>query len=925
MARRISVYGLAILVLLLGAASLPALRGVDWPSLAQGTPTAPAETLTASATLPPTPTPVPVVDVEEPLAQYHMLELPFTLPTEYANPYDPNDIRVDVLFHPPSGAALTMPAFYMRPYRDACTVGCRVERPVPEGKAGWRVRFTPPQAGHWTYEIVAQDAAGMWTVQRGAFEVTPRDGFGFVRVAPNGRYFAFDAGYAYFPIGHNLAWSWEEGGGLITFARWLDALQAVGANYARVNVDVPWFIGLDWPGPVGNYDEAQIAAWRMDTILQMAAERGIYLQLVLLWHRPFTNYAGPPVDVPEEPPRPDTAVNWGDNPYNAANGGPLSTPSALFVDANTRKLLHQRLRYAVARWGYSPNIFAWELVDEADSLLGYTPARAKPWLQDLADTLRALDPYNHLITAGARQPEPLLWQLPELDFAQVQFYQARPQEEATDQVAGTLHTLGEAYARTHKPILLTEFSLNRWYEPTEDDPSGVHIRNTIWAAMAGGAAGSAMSWWWDTYIDAQDLYPIYGPLVYFSRKIAWQAFDFQPMPVALLSESPLRYGAVRVDGFDRDFPAHPLPDVVYRLSGDGLYPPADVLSAYLYGTADIERSFPQTFIIAPPVDTELRIGVRDVSPSAAAILSIVIDGQEAARVDFSKGNKAIAITVPLSAGEHIVALDNRGEDWLQLDYIEVANYRAPLRALALVDRERGAMIAWMQHRDYTWDVVAQNGEIEPLTFSLRVPNMPTGEYRVTFWDTLTGQVVGEERHTLRADSDRTLHIALLPMTAQLAVQAVRIAGPTDEQPPTPVYVTRTPQVSLTPTPSDTPTPTHTLTPSATFTATNTPTHTPTRTPTDTATPTHTPTHTATYTPTDTPTRTPTATRTPTPTPTDTPTRTYTATPTPSRTPTPTATRTFTPSYTPSDTPTPTHTYTPTDTYTPNPLETLISD
>jgi len=78
---------------------------------------------------------------------------------------------------------------------------------------------------------------------------------------------------------------------------------------------------------------------------------------------------------------------------------------------------------------------------------------------------------------------------------------------------------------------------------------------------------------------------------------------------------------------------------------------------------------------------------------------------------------------------------------LELDYIEVAAYRTPVRALALVDRGTGTFLAWIHHRDYTWDVVAAGGQLEPLNFSLQVPTMPPGVYRVSFWDTLSGAVL----------------------------------------------------------------------------------------------------------------------------------------------------------------------------------------
>lgn len=886
----------------------------------------------------PSPSPTGPAPAQE-VALYDLFELRFQVPVEFENPYDPSDVDVVAFFTPPEGSALVVPGFFMRPYRQTCTPEtCDSERLVTAGRPEWRVRFTPNQIGQWKYLVeVRQNGNGTQTIARGEFDVTPSDSPGFVRVSDNPRYFGFETGTPYFPIGENLAWSWSDTGGIFAFERWLDELSAVGANYARVNIDIPWFIGLDWSGPAGDYDASQEAGWRMDTIVRLAEERGIYLQVVLIWHQGFIQTEELPVDLPSGVERRDLTYDWNDNPYNLENGGPLSGPSAIFFDAGARQLLHQRLRYAAARWGYSPNIFAWEIVDEVDSMTGYTPSRAETWLLDMIAALRQVDPYDHLVTVGTYQPDAAIWQLDSIDFAQVAAYQSRPAQNADDQVAMVLGRLSTAFANTTKPIILSEFSLNPWYQPTDDDASGVHVRNTIWATALSGAAGGAMTWWWDTYVDQQSLYGIYQPLALFSRGVPWESPGLQPVQVGLTADNPLVYGPLRIDDLDPDFLSASPPDTIYRLTADGPVPPTTQLSSFLYGQANPERSRPQTFVVTPPVDTEFSVTVGAVSSAAPAVLVIAIDGQEAARVDFSPGSANIIVTVPISAGEHTVVLDNLGQDWLRLDRIEVAQYRTPLRTLALADRKLGVAVAWVHHRDYTWQLVADGGVLDPLSFRLRIPDMPSGIYRVTFWDPLTGTVIGEENITVDATTNGALPINLLPISSQIAVRAFRIAGPEPEdvEPDVTRVVTRTPQVSATPTSTDTPTPTDTLTPSITPTPSDTPTLTPSNTPTDTptstATDTPTPTNTATATRTNTPTLTPTATDTATatvtdsPTPSDTPsptitpsiTNTVTQTPTPSRTPRPTRTPA------PTRTPTPTVPPTLTPTRTPHPIETWI--
>ncbi|NDJ75889.1 MAG: DUF5060 domain-containing protein [Chloroflexi bacterium] len=884
---------------------------------------------------------------------YGLFEVVFEVPGSYDNPYDPGEIDVVGVFSPPDGSPpLTVPAFYMQPCLDGSGV------PVSGMAFEWHLRFTPNQVGTWSYTVQVRQPDDELTILADEFEVVPSYRPGFIRTSANPRYFAFENGLPYFPVGHNLAWSWN---GVDEYEQWLDDLSTAQANYARLYVDVPWFIGLDWPGPAGNYDAAQGAACRLDRVLTLAEERGIYLQLTLVWHQSFAPAPdAPPLDIPAGAALPPIETGWNDNPFNEANGGPLTGPSALFFDAHARALLQNRMRYVVGRWGYSPNVFAWEIVDQLDNMQGYTPTRAETWLQNTITDLRAIDPYDHLVTAGTRQPVPELWQLPELDFIQVHYYQNRPQENNADQVTGVLNALSQAFAYTDGPVLLSEFSLNPYYAPLDDDPLGVHLRNTIWASALSGAAGGAMTWWWDAYVAEGDLYRIYTPLSIVSRGIPWNSPDLQPVQVGLIADTPVATSALRVADFNREFLDTSPPDTIYRLTADGAVPSTGQLSSYLYGAANADLSRPQTFVITPPGAAQLRIAVRRVSSDNPATLVITVDGIETTRVDFSPSSRDIVVTVPLSAGEHTVVLDNLGADWLELDYIEVTNYRTPVRVLALADRSRGTFLAWAHHRDYVWTLANVGVRPEALSFSLSVPDMPPGVYRVTFWDTTTGIALGEEEITLDEDNGGPLRISLLPISSQLAISALRIAGPQIEATPidgTPV-ATRTPLPSPTLTASSAPEPSATLSPSPSLTlsptasATVTPSPSATSSPTLSPTPTTEPTVTeeptvdepeATVTPsptrtprpsrtpsltstnTQTPSRTPSNTRTPRPsrTPSNTPTLTSTRTPRPSRTLTPTRTSTPTLTRTPSNTPTPTNTLVPSK--TPDRLEDLLDE
>ena len=59
--------------------------------------------------------------------------------------------------------------------------------------------------------------------------------------------------------------------------------------------------------------------------------------------------------------------------------GPLDSASAVFTDAAVQELLRRRFRYAVARWGASPNVMCWELWNEVSGVDGLDREASSAW------------------------------------------------------------------------------------------------------------------------------------------------------------------------------------------------------------------------------------------------------------------------------------------------------------------------------------------------------------------------------------------------------------------------------------------------------------------------------------------------------------------------------------------------------------------
>ena len=444
--------------------------------------------------------------------QYGSLELPLTTALTVANPYDPAQIDLRVHFTGPDGQRMTVPAFWSQDF-DAATQ-------TPTGEPGWRVRFTPPLAGTWTAqaELLTQTRHSVPIT----FTVAASDSPGFVRIdANNPRYFAFDDGSPYIPIGLNIGWGGADVLG--DYTRWFDRLSANGGNVARVWM-ASWSFGIEWNDTgLGDYTNRMQQAWLLDQIFKLAEERGIYIMLTLVNHGAFSTSVNP---------------EWADNPYNVANGGPLSNPLAFVTDATAKQFFKQRLRYIAARWGYSPNLLAWEWWNEVN-WTGIGDQDLEPWIAEMTPALQEFDPYDHLITtSNANGTLTQIWAMDAIDFSQQHDYTGG---DLTQTLAEDLRRI-QAIAPA-KPILMGELGYSAGGQGALD---AMHHHLGLWAAPFLGYAGGSMYWWWDNFVDPQNQWPQYNALAQFladENLAATQVTTVTVMPAeatALALQSPDR-------------------------------------------------------------------------------------------------------------------------------------------------------------------------------------------------------------------------------------------------------------------------------------------------------------------------------------------------------------------------------------------------
>ncbi len=326
---------------------------------------------------------------------WQRLEFQITNVPTASNPFDPNVIRLDGTFTLPSGRTMAVPAFWYQEYQRS--LSGNTEYDTVSGAPQWRLRFTPPETGNYSLALAIQTNNQPYDTIVTNFTVVSNSSppqFGYVRIATNHQYFATGDGRALPLNGEDVAWPSSKG--TYDYDMYFTAMHNAGENFARVWM-APWSLGIeDAPGTLNNY--AQDRAWQLDYILQLAEQRGIYIQLTLTWHGMFET----------QPDYWGGGNYWPQNPYNSANGGPCTNQDAFFTSGSAITVYQKRLRYLIGRYGYSQNLLAWEFFNEIDNEYAYLNAtHVAVWHGVLGTWLHANDPVQ-----SSDYNEPYLRQLP---------------------------------------------------------------------------------------------------------------------------------------------------------------------------------------------------------------------------------------------------------------------------------------------------------------------------------------------------------------------------------------------------------------------------------------------------------------------------------------------------------------------------------
>lgn len=532
--------------------SIDRVRRLGWPNQAQ--PTLAITELEVAAA---------------PTTRYAAIAADFALSLPVANPYDSAQADVVGEVEGPAGQGYTYPAYWAEPFTLAFAEG--VERALPTGCGAWHWRFSPPAAGLWRWRLRARvrwreqilSAETSWQTCR-VPERLPllqpvRQGL------KDPRWFERSDDSWWYPIGPNLrspsdtrqdrvlrqqagtqapdrrgepltyqtlGWTSAEFESLGTraYERWFSRMEQARMNWARVWM-CPWWCGLEWSrqwdefGGLKVYNQA--AAARLDRVMELAAQHGVYVQLELQNHGMTSSTVDQQWD-------PDGRGNPG-SPYSRRNGGPCASPAEFYRREEAWIIHEQRLRYTLARWGHLSHLAAFVLTSEmeftgdwqerafANQDGGHAEATAA-WVRRSLRWFAERDPQQRPVSMHFSHPwrGHRLWREPGLGFSNSNAYTGF-QERGIQRLGGPGAGLDGAlqfYLDQHfppwelkRPTLIGEWG-GHWDRNTPEI-LGQELHTGLWLQAALPYGGNTGFWWW-LWMDVADTWNEYRAVVDFA-------------------------------------------------------------------------------------------------------------------------------------------------------------------------------------------------------------------------------------------------------------------------------------------------------------------------------------------------------------------------------------------------------------------------
>lgn len=204
-------------------------------------------------------------------------------------------------------------------------------------------------------------------------------------------------------------------------------------------------------------------------------------------------------------------LTLGEGTHSEKHGRYETSTADFFINPKVKAQYKNRLRFIVARWGYSPAIGAWEFFNEIDNVQfrnkenPINAAHIVQWHDEMSAYLAALDPYDHLITTSISHRDLNgLNSISNIDFNQKHIY------KDNRALPTTIVKYTEDF---NKPYVIGEFGYEYdWQKNFDQFARGMDsdFKRGLWYGLFSPTPILPLSWWWE-YFDNR------GTDAYFAR------------------------------------------------------------------------------------------------------------------------------------------------------------------------------------------------------------------------------------------------------------------------------------------------------------------------------------------------------------------------------------------------------------------------
>ena len=487
-----------------------------------------------------------LVQATNTVARYGRFALEFGLNRVFNNPYDPDEI--DVMFEARSedGSVFRHPGYYHEPWFLGTKAG--VETVTLSGPSRWRVRVSPTSTGRYEWTLTAR-AGEELAEAHGTFTCVPGTSRGFLqRSQADPRCFELSDGTFFFPIGHNLRSPSDlrsednlpetrassrraEREGTRAYEKWFKQMRENGANFTRIWM-CPWWCGLEASSTHTGYHGVEYYnqgnAARLDRLMELAEAHEMYVNLETMNHGMLSTV----VDG-----------DWEHSPWNKHThpNGYLAYATEYLTNERAIRWHRNRIRYAVARWGYSTAIAWWGVITETEWTEPYyrsiggtgriapwipSPYRTRKyrgatvdWIDDMAGYFQKIDGHPHLVSVHFSNPGNGLeaWSRRNLDVVHNNAYTAftghwlAHRFRESNGIADVMFVFSDVYEpySRNKPLLVGEWGGTPGVNRATHLATEFHVG--LWSMLMTRMSGLTGFWWWHM-IDTYDIYSTYrGP------------------------------------------------------------------------------------------------------------------------------------------------------------------------------------------------------------------------------------------------------------------------------------------------------------------------------------------------------------------------------------------------------------------------------